>query len=106
MRWKFLLLTCLCHVAVQASDGALSTFNALSMRDRGLLPASGESARPVLEPYFQVSRKRLELRKQSWEPLEYGIPQPHQSVDSLDLTLTYAAGYVAHAICQVACLHP
>jgi hypothetical protein len=128
MRWKFLLLTCLCHVAVhaadaphrtalvlrpddviatgnewlalpdiRAADGALTTFNALSMRDRGLLQASGESARPVLEPYFQVDGRKLEVHGLSWELLEYWIPQAHQSVDGLDLTLTYCApnGYRA-----------
>ncbi len=89
MRWKFLLLTSLCQVAVQAADSPHRT--ALSMRDRGLLQASG---------------KRLEVRNLPWEVLQYRIPQAHQSVDGLDLTLTYAAGYVAHAICQIACLHP
>jgi len=50
MRWTFLLLTCLCRVAVQASDGALSTFNALSMRDRGLpAPVIMPGARPTMK---------------------------------------------------------
>jgi hypothetical protein len=82
---------------IHAADGALNTFNALSMRDRGLLQASGESARPVLEPYFQANGQRLDLHNLSWELLDYWIPQAHQSVDGLDLTLTYCApnGYRA-----------
>ena len=128
MRWKFLLLMCLCHAVVhaadaphrtaltlrpddviatgnewlalpdiRASDGALTTFNALSMRDRGLLQAAGESARPVLEPYFKADGKRLEVHNLSWELLEYWIPQARQTIDGLDLTLTYCApnGYRA-----------
>lgn len=82
---------------IRAADGALSTFNALSMRDRGLLQASGESARPVLQPYFQVDGKTVPLQSLSWELLEYWIPQAHQSTDGLELTLTYCApnGYRA-----------
>ncbi len=82
---------------IRAADGALTTFNALSMRDRGLLQASGESARPVLEPYFQANGKTLPLHELSWALLEYWIPQAHQSTDGLELTLTYCApnGYRA-----------
>ena len=55
---------------IRAADGALGTFNALSMRDRGLLQASGEAARPVLEPYFLANGKRLDVHNLSWELLE------------------------------------
>ncbi len=81
---------------IRVSDGALATFNALSMRDRGLLQASGES-RPVLEPYFKVGDKKLELHDLSWTLLEYWIPQARETVDGLELTLTYCApnGYRA-----------
>ena len=36
---------------IRASDGALMSFNVLSMRDRGLLQVTGEADRPVLEPH-------------------------------------------------------
>jgi len=82
---------------IRASDGALVTFNALSMRDRGLLQASGESARPVLEPYFEADGKPLPWRDPQWQLLEYWIPQAQQSIDGLELTLTWCApnGYRA-----------
>ena len=82
---------------IRASDGALTTFNALSMRDRGLLQASGEDARPVLEPYFAADGKPLAWHDPSWDLLEYWIPQAHQAVDGIELTLTYCApnGYRA-----------
>src|SRR5271165_4273572 len=66
---------------IRASDGALMTFNALSMRDRGLLQASGEAARPVLEPYFLMGDKKLPLTNLSWSLLDYWIPQAEQSSD-------------------------
>ena len=82
---------------IRASDGALATFNALSMRDRGLLQASGESARPVLEPYFEADGKLLPWRDPQWQLLEYWIPQAQQTIDGLELTLTWCApiGYRA-----------
>lgn len=66
------------------------------MRERGLLQASGES-RPVMEPYFKVADKKLELHDLSWTLLEYWIPQAREMVDGLELTLTYCAptGYRA-----------
>ena len=92
---------------IRAADGALTTFNALSMRDRGLLQASGESARPVLEPYFQADGKVVPLHDLSWELLEYWIPQAHQTSDGLELTLTYCApnGYRAAFIRLTATNH-
>jgi len=82
---------------IRAKDGALMTFNVLSMRDRGLLQASGEAARPVLEPYFQADSKALALDNPTWSVLEYWIPQARQVIDGLELTLTYCApnGYRA-----------
>ena len=51
----------------------------------------------MLEPYFLANGKRLDVHNLSWELLEYWIPQAHQSLDGLDLTLTYCApnGYRA-----------
>ena len=82
---------------IRVADGALTTFNALSMRDRGLLQAGGEGARPVLEPYFQVAGKALPLHDLHWSLLEYWIPQARQEADGLEFTLTYCApnGYRA-----------
>ena len=76
---------------IRAADGALTTFNVLSMRDRGLLQVSGQAARPVLEPYFQADGKKLALHDPAWELLEYWIPQAHQTIDGIELTLTYCA---------------
>src|SRR5271165_4703559 len=76
---------------IRAGDGAMTTFNVLSMRDRGLLQASGEGSRPVLEPYVLIDAKRLPLTALSWSLLEYWIPQARQTGDGLEISLTYCA---------------
>ena len=82
---------------IRASDGALVSFNALFMRERGLLQPNGEAGRPVLEPYVQVGGKKHTLDALSWSLLEYWIPQARQERDGLTVTLTYCAppGYRA-----------
>ena len=43
---------------IRADDGALTTFNVLSMRHRGLLQVGGDAGAPVLQPYFAADGKR------------------------------------------------
>ncbi|HEX6881099.1 MAG TPA: hypothetical protein VF135_12090, partial [Terriglobales bacterium] len=76
---------------IHASDGALTSFNVLSMRDRGLLEVVGERGTPALQPYFTVGGKRLELKGLSWELVEYWIPVAHFDIDGMEGTLTYCA---------------
>ena len=92
---------------IRTADGTLGTFNVLSWRDRGLLQVAGEAARPVLEPYFSADGRKLSLHDPAWELLEYWIPQAHQSVDDIELTLTYCApqGYRAAFIRLTATNH-
>lgn len=76
---------------IRASDAALTTFNALSMRDRGLLQVNGDQGQPVLSPYFELDGKPLAFRNPAWELLEYWIPSAHLTVNGLDLSVTYCA---------------
>ena len=76
---------------IRASDAALTTFNALSMRDRGLLQVNGEQGGPVLSPYFELDGKPVAFRNPSWDLLEYWVPSAHLTVDGLELTVTYCA---------------
>jgi hypothetical protein len=82
---------------IRASDGALMSFNVLSMRDRGLLQVNGEADRPVLEPHFKAAGKTVALHNPDWHLLEYWIPEARQSEDGIELTVTYCApnGYRA-----------
>ena len=59
---------------IRASDGALMNFNALSMRNRGLLQVSGQNGSPALLPYFAVDGKPISLGALSWDVIEYWIP--------------------------------
>jgi uncharacterized protein len=76
---------------IRASDGALSTFNVVSMRNRGLLEVIGERGVPVLQPYFMAGGKPLAFQNPSWELIEYWIPTAHLTMDGMEATLTYCA---------------
>ena len=76
---------------IRASDGALGTFNVLSMHHRGLLQVGGEHGGPVLQPYFTANGKPLDFRNPSWELLAYWIPSAHLTISGLDTTLTWCA---------------
>lgn len=76
---------------IRASDGALGSFNVLSMRDRGLLEVTGEGGAPALQPYFMLNGKPLPFQKPAWELIEYWIPEARLTVNDVDMTLTYCA---------------
>lgn len=76
---------------IRAGDGAIASFNVLSMRDRGLLEVRGESGAPVLQPYFTANGKPVQFRNPSWELIAYWIPVAHLTVDGLEATITYCA---------------
>ena len=76
---------------IRAVDGALTTFNVISMRSRGLLQVNGQNGGPALEPYFMDGSKPFAFRNPSWELIEYWIPTAHLSVDGLEATLTWCA---------------
>jgi hypothetical protein len=76
---------------IRALDGALDSFNVVSMRDRGLLQVTGERGAPVAQPYFIAGGKQLPFRNPSWELIEYWIPTAHLTVDGMEATLTWCA---------------
>lgn len=82
---------------IRASDGALLSFNALAMRERGLLQPGGAAGRPVLEPYLKIDSALQPLDALRWSLISYWIPRAEQDRDGLQFTLTYCAppGYRA-----------
>lgn len=76
---------------IRASDGGLGTFNVLSMRHRGLLQVAGADGSPVIVPSFAADGKSIPLHNPDWSLVEYWTPVAHQTVDGLDLTLTWCA---------------
>jgi len=82
---------------IRAGDGALDSFNVLSMRDRGLVEVVGEGGAPALQPYFEIEGKPLPFRAPQWELIEYWIPTARLVTDGLELTLTYCVPPSARA---------
>ena len=80
---------------IRASDGALGTFNVLSMHHRGLLQVSGDKGSPVLQPYFSVSGKPLAFQNPSWELIQYWIPAAYLTIDGLEATRRIVARGIA-----------
>jgi hypothetical protein len=76
---------------IRANDGALGTFNFLSMHHRGLLQVSGDKGGPVLQPYFTAAGKPLPFQNPSWELIQYWIPTAHLTIDGFDATITWCA---------------
>ena len=76
---------------IRASDGALDSFNVLSMRDRGLLEVTGERGQPALQPYFMVDDKQLSFQNPSWGLIEYWIPVARLTVEGMEAAITYCA---------------
>lgn len=76
---------------IRSSDGALTTFNVISMRDRGLLQVNGQDGSAVLTPYFMADGKPVDFHDPSWELIEYWIPTAHLHADGLEMRLTYCA---------------
>ncbi len=76
---------------IRATDGALESFNVLSMRDRGLLEVVGENGTPALEPYFALDGKPLPFLNPTWELIEYWIPVAHLAIQKRILLMTLCA---------------
>lgn len=76
---------------IRAEDGALVSFNVLSMRERGLLQVEGDGGVPVLQPTFEIDGKPVAFRNPSWSLIAYWIPTAHLSADGVEVTLTWCA---------------
>jgi hypothetical protein len=76
---------------IRADDGALVSFNVLSMRERGLLEVRGDGGGPALQPTFQVDGKSVAFQNPSWDLIAYWIPTAHLETDGIEMTLTWCA---------------
>jgi hypothetical protein len=82
---------------IREEDGALSTFNVLSMQHRGLLQVQGERNTPVLQPFFEANGQRLPFLNPSWSLMQYWIPTAHLRINGMDATLTWCAPHGSRA---------
>ncbi|HEY1808999.1 MAG TPA: glycoside hydrolase family 125 protein [Acidobacteriaceae bacterium] len=76
---------------IRAVDGALMSFNVLSMRDRGLLEVRGDEGAPAIQPTFAINGKPVAFRNPSWDLIAYWIPTAHLEADGVTMTLTWCA---------------
>ncbi|MGA7522367.1 MAG: hypothetical protein WBW84_07780, partial [Acidobacteriaceae bacterium] len=76
---------------IRAVDGALVSFNVLSMRYRGLLQVEGDEGAPVIQPTFEIDGKPVAFRNPSWDLIAYWIPTAHLDADGVEMTLTWCA---------------
>jgi uncharacterized protein len=82
---------------IRASDGALGSFNVLSMRDRDLLEVVGEAGTPALQPSFEVDGQPLAFHSPTWELIEYWFPTARLTDSGIERTLTYCVPAGARA---------
>jgi len=86
---------------IRVSDGAIVSFNALSMRDRGLLqvqatPIARAAATPVddlipaVAPRLTVDGRRARMRIAHWQLIDDWIPVATARVGGIRLQITYA----------------
>ena len=76
---------------IRADNGALTSFNVLSMHDRGLLQVTGEAGTPVLQPYIEADGKPVPFLNPAWDLIEYWIPTANLTSGGLEMTLTWCA---------------
>lgn len=84
---------------IRASDGAIVTFNVLSMRDRGLLQVQGTSKAasgpeqgkvPALAPWFAVGARAPGLHVSQWRLIDDWIPVATAQDGPVQMTISYA----------------
>ena len=77
--------------SIRASDGALQTFNVISMRYRGLIEIGGTADRPLMTPFIDIAGVRRPLANLRWSMRDYWIPTGTMEADGVRIRITYAA---------------
>ena len=77
--------------SIRAGDGALSNFNVISMRYRGLLEIAGTAGRPLLSPFIEVGGERRPLAHLQWFLRDFWIPTGTMETGGVRVELTYVA---------------
>jgi len=84
---------------IRASDGAIVSFNVLSMRDRGLLQVQGtpradsgpeQATVPAVAPWLAVGAQAPGLQVSQWHLIDDWIPVATAQDGSVQITITYA----------------
>jgi uncharacterized protein len=86
---------------IRVSDGAIVSFNALSMRDRGLLQVQGtptvrpaaapvDALIPAVAPWLTVDGRRAPMRITQWQLIDDWIPVASAHAGGMRVQITYA----------------
>lgn len=86
---------------IRASDGAIVSFNALSLRERGLLQVQGtptvrpaaapvDALVPAVAPWLTVDGRRMPLKITQWQLIDDWIPVANARAGGIRLQITYA----------------
>ncbi|MDK9696134.1 MAG: glycoside hydrolase family 125 protein [Siculibacillus sp.] len=76
---------------IRAVDGAVTSFNVLSLAHRGLLQVSGPDGRPLLRPTIHVDDRPIEIAGLEWSVLAHWIPVARTRIDGIEIELTHCA---------------
>ncbi len=82
---------------IAADDGAIQSFNVLSMHEHGLLQVNGARNAPALRPTLTIDGRRVTLHGLRWSLLGYWVPVAQFRSGGILLTLTYCAPIGARA---------
>lgn len=77
--------------AISAADASITSFNVLSMKDRGLVEVAGSGKTPVLSPVIRVNGKPVRISRPEWSLIEYWIPSASFLSGDLRLEITTCA---------------
>ena len=77
--------------SIRARDGALQTFNVISMRYRGLLEVAGIAGHPLMAPFIDIAGVRRPLANLHWSLRDYWIPTGTTDTHGVRVRLTYVA---------------
>lgn len=77
--------------SIRASDGALQSFNVISMRYRGLLEVGGVGDRALMTPFVEIAGVRRPLAHLQWSLRDYWIPTATMESGGVRVRVTYVA---------------
>jgi hypothetical protein len=75
--------------SIRAGDAALTDFNVISMRYRGLIEFAGAAGQPLLKPFLSVGGVKTPLSGLHWSLREYWLPTGTMEADGLLTRISY-----------------
>jgi hypothetical protein len=77
--------------SIRAGDAALTDFNVISMRYRGLIEFAGATGQPLMKPFLSVGGVKKPFANLSWRLRDYWLPTGTMEADGLRTQISYVA---------------